>query len=78
MINQESTFFAAGRLNLEATCDAALLRRLGTELARVYGSVLSEPVPPKLRNLLEEIDRAHDASGPARPATTQSAEPIGA
>lgn len=51
--------------------EADLRAHLGEQLRRVYGSVLSEPVPNRLTALLDELERRERA---ARGATSEGAE----
>lgn len=52
----------------EYSCDALLRGRLGSELALIYHDTLQAPLPPRLRALLERLDR------PTRPRRDQDAQ----
>ena len=43
--------------SLDARRETLLLGRIGSELALVYHDVLQAPLPPRLRELVERLDR---------------------
>ena len=48
--------------SLDQACGAALLGRLGRELAHVYGNVVEAPLPPRLKQLIERLEAALDST----------------
>jgi hypothetical protein len=47
----------------DGSYDAALLRRLGKELAVVYDGTLEKSLPPSLQSLVERLHRAGEGAG---------------
>jgi len=50
-----NAFFPATYASAKETCDVVLRRRLASALADSYNDLPSEPMPPRMRDLLDRL-----------------------
>lgn len=54
---EKTTHFQSDDRSIESACGTALLARLGQEVAHLFDDALQQPLPPRLRSLIEKLDR---------------------
>jgi Anti-sigma factor NepR len=55
--------WSIGSNNLTAAGQSELLKDLGRQLQHSYQSILKEPTPDRIRQLLERLERTHSREG---------------
>jgi hypothetical protein len=57
------TSWSIGSDNLTVAGQSELLKDLGRQLQHSYQSILKEPAPDRIRQLLERLERTHSREG---------------
>jgi hypothetical protein len=57
------TSWSIGSENLTVAGQSELLKDLGRQLQHSYQSILKEPAPDRIRQLLERLERTHSREG---------------